>query len=368
MTQLHRITTSEFQVLNVLVMGSTSAGDATWGNSGNETDKQDITTDVLMPGDCEFEIENAADYKVGDQVCIKYPTTTALLEALWYGGNSNWVLRGDASQRWQTNNVNIVYNRYVTKVEGNKITVDAPVFITIRKSISQAYIHRVTTGNVRKNIGIENLRITITRTTSTACTTPDQNCIKMNAMEDCWAKNVILSDFVHAGIKTEGVLRTTIENCSAIFPSGGTSGCGSNWYCFENYNRSQLILYKNCHSRGGRHQWVSNGGAGVSGIVLLNHTSIDPQATAAAEGHRYLSSGILFDGYYDNSANTRNMGFFLRDNMGTYHGWGAIHSVVWNCDIRNGTVLLDKIANYGQNYCIGTVAGSVRRYNQTRRM
>jgi len=361
MTLIYRRGTGGGLATNVIVMGATDASSATWGaNNANETNKVNITTAKVMPGDYSFEVQSTEGYSAGDAVCIKYPATEAFLEAIWYGGNSNWVNGGNERSKWTTNNINICYHRYITKIEGNKITVDAPFFYCLDRQYSQAYMHRITTGTIYTNIGVENLRISMDRTPASITTTPDQNCIKMNALENCWAKGLHLSDFIHSGVKTEAVTRSTIEDCRAVDCSGYYTG--SNQYNFENNRRSQLILFKNCLSRSGRHNWISNGTTSVSGIVVLNHTS--SHAAGASEGHRYFSQGLLIDGWKEIGTyanNAHKIGFFLRDNMGTNHGWGAIFSVLWNCDVQNGAVYLDKVPT-GQNYAIGTIANTVRKY------
>ena len=361
MTLIYRRGTGGGLATNVIVMGPASASSATWGlDANNETNKVNITTSKLMPGDFSFEVQSTAGYAAGDAVCIKYPSTEALLAALWYGGNTNWVNGSDASQKWKTSDINICYYRYIVRIDGNQITLDAPVFYGLDRQYSQAYMHKITTGTIYTNIGIEDLRVSMDRTPESITTTPDQNCIKMNALENCWAKGLHLSDFIRSGIQTEAVTRSTIEDCRAVDCSGFITG--SSQYNFNNYHRSQLILFKNCFSRNGRHHWISNGCATTSGIVVLNHTST--LANAASEGHRYLSQGILIDGWKETGAyanNANKLGFYLRDNMGTYHGWGAIFSVFWNCDVQNGSIYLDKVPT-GQNYSIGSVANTVREY------
>jgi hypothetical protein len=362
MTMIYRRGTSNAaNGMNVIVMGPANAGTPSWDNGTNKTD---ITTTKVMPGDFSFQVQSTSGYAVGDAVVIKYPTTEAFLEAIWYGGNSNWVNGNNAASKWASNSVNISFHRYIKKIEGNTVTVDAPIFYCLDKKYSQAFMHKVTK-TTNTNIAVENLRISMDRTPASNTAAPaDHNCIKMNALENCWTKGLHLSDFVHAGIKTEGTTRTTILDCRAVDCSGYYSG-GSQ-YNFENYSRSQQILFKNCLSRNGRHHWISNGGSTVSGIVVLNHTST--LANAAAEGHRYFSQGILMDGWKEANwtftNNAHRIGYFLRDNMGTNHGWGAIFSVLWNCDIQNGSVYLDKIPT-GQNYSIGSTANTVRKYRNS---
>ena len=365
MTLLYLRGTGEGQDKNAIVVGAADANMATWGNDiDNETDKVYITTAKVMPGDCSFEVESVDSYAVGDAVCIKYPATETFLEAVWYGGNTKWVDDGIEAAKWTADQINICYHRYITKIEGNTVSLDAPLFYCLDRKYSQAYMHKITTGSVYTHIGIENFRISMERTPASIKAKPDQNCIKMNALENCWAKGLHLSDYVHAGIKTEAVTRTTIEDCRSVDSSGYYTA--PNQYNFENYYRSQLILFKNCLSRNGRHHWLSNGGASVSGIAVLNHISTN--ASSTSEGHRLFSQGLLIDGwketnweYHDNEP---RIGFFLRNNMGNNHGWGAIFSVLWNCDVKNGAVCLDKVPT-GQNYSIGSKANSVSKYRAT---
>jgi len=361
MTLLYRRGTGSGLATHVVVMGPANAGSATWGSNMDETNRTNITTGKVMVGDRSFEVQSSGRYESGDAVCIKYPTTEAFLESIWYGGNSNWVNGGNEHSKWVPNNINISYHRYITKIEGNKITIDAPVFYCLDSQYSQAYMHKITTGTVYTNIGVENLRISMDRTPSKTNGSPDQNCIKMNALENCWVKGLHLSDFIHAGVKTEAVTRSTIEDCRSVDCSGPY--IGGNQYNFDNYHRSQLILIKDCLSRDGRHHWTSNGTASVSGIVVLNHKST--LAHEATEGHRLFTQGILIDGWEEVDWTFNNnlllIGFYLRDNMGTNHGWGAIFSVLWNCDVKNGAVYLDKVPT-GQNYSIGSTANTVRKY------
>jgi len=91
-----------------------------------------------MPGDYSFSVADAGAYKVGYLICVKYPTTTAWLEAVWHGGNSK--RNTDESMKWKTSDVDMSYHRYIKKIEGNVVTLDAPLYYTLDKTYAQAYI------------------------------------------------------------------------------------------------------------------------------------------------------------------------------------------------------------------------------------
>lgn len=340
----------------LILMGNSSAHN--WGNGKGDA-QVNIVTQKVMPGDYSFLVEDASAYRVGDLICIKYPTTTAWLEAVWYGGNTK--RNTDESKKWKTKDIDISYHRYVTKVEGNMIEVDAPVFYALDVQYAQAYIYKIPNpGTIRHNVGIENLHISFERSPENSTANVDQNCIYMSSLENSWVKGVSMSGFVHAGIKTTSTTRSTIEDCYAIDPSGLCTG--GTYYNFENYHRSQLILLKDCYARNGRHHYISNGCASTSGIVVLNFRS--ELSLAQAEGHRLWSQGILFDNWTELGtikSNAGKIGMYLRDNMGSGHGWGGTNSVFWNCDVQDGAIYLDKVPT-GQNYAIGCTAKTIRRY------
>lgn len=340
----------------LILMGNSSAHN--WGNGKGDA-QVNIVTQKVMPGDYSFQVEDASAYRVGDLICIKYPTTTAWLEAVWYGGNTK--RNTDESKKWKTKDIDISYHRYVTKVEGNMIEVDAPVFYALDVQYAQAYIYKIPNpGTIRHNVGIENLHISFERSPENSTANVDQNCIYMSSLENSWVKGVSMSGFVHAGIKTTSTTRSTIEDCYAIDPSGLCTG--GTYYNFENYHRSQLILLKDCYARNGRHHYISNGCASTSGIVVLNFRS--ELSLAQAEGHRLWSQGILFDNWAELGtikSNAGKIGMYLRDNMGSGHGWGGTNSVFWNCDVQDGAIYLDKVPT-GQNYAIGCTAKTIRKY------
>lgn len=340
----------------LILMGNPSSHN--WGNGKGDA-QVNIVTQKVMPGDYSFQVEDASAYRVGDLICIKYPTTTAWLEAVWYGGNTK--RNTDESMKWKIKDIDMSYHRYVTKVEGNMIEVDAPVFYALDVQYAQAYIYKISNpGTIRHNVGIENLHISFERSPENSTANVDQNCIYMSSLENSWVKGVSMSGFVHAGIKTTSTTRSTIEDCYAIDPSGLCTG--GTYYNFENYHRSQLILLKDCYARNGRHHYISNGCASTSGIVVLNfHSEL---SLAQAEGHRLWSQGILFDNWTELGtikSNAGKIGMYLRDNMGSGHGWGGTNSVFWNCDVQDGAIYLDKVPT-GQNYAIGCTAKTIRRY------
>jgi len=163
----------------------------------------------------------------------------------------------------------------------------------------------------------------------------------------------VVTGFGQSGFITEGATRITIEDCEALDPIAIVTG--ERMYNFNTYHYSQLVLFKNCMARNGRHHYVSNGTSTTSGNVFLHCTSSG--INSVSEGHRQWTSGMLYDNHTETNLKREYvLGLYNRGDYGTGHGWSAVNSVLWNCDLTsNGSIYLQKPPT-GQNYAIGCKA------------
>lgn len=311
---------------NVIVLGNRT--NDSWGLNKNNV--ENIIDDIVPVGSYKIRIAKNENYKDGDLVRIDHPCTQAWLEAVDYGDV------GEGKTPWSTSTAPINYHRYVKSVKHSdtetEITLDAPVFYSLNRSLSQCTIYRFQ-GNSMQNIGIENLRIDMANTGI-----PDAqhawNAVGFRNAENCWAKDVVALHFGQAGFFTSRSTRITMERCYSLDPVGVVTG--ERMYNFNNAENSQLILFKECYGRGGRHNFVSNGTSTTSGCVVYNCKS--EGSRTSSEGHRIWTQGMLFDSYEDfnpisGSAALATLGFYNRYQMGSGHGWAMAHGVMWNCNM-----------------------------------
>ncbi len=318
---------------NVLMIGKESGNWTT-----DKKDEENILDDIVPVGAYTVRIMRNENYKEGDVVCIYHPCTEAWLAAVNYGevGGASFA----AQYNWTTSTAPIYYHRYVTKVEHQGaetlITVDAPVFYTLKKSLSQSVIYRDFEHTPIQKSAVENLRIVINSTSE-----PDEkhawNCVFFKNTENCWARNTVTAGFGKSGFHTMRSTRITIEDCFAIYPISERTG--ERMYNYSLSSHSQLILFKSCYANRSRHAFVSNGTSTVSGIVVYK-CKVE-RATARSEGHRMWTQGMLFDTYEDYNPMTTNflgtfgvLGLFNRWEEGSGHGWAAVNSVLWSCNVR----------------------------------
>ena len=305
--------------------------------------------DVFVPvGSRTFTVASTTKYAVGDNIVIYHPCTDAWLKAVNYGSTH------DTSMNWKVGKVPIFYNRMITAINGNVITIDAPIFNHLNKSLSQSFIYKYSRSKLKTNIGIENLRIDI-ETLGGTDENHIWNSIVLTLLEDGWVKNCTMLHFGYSGVVTLTTTRVTVDSCQALDPVSVLDGERR-----DNFNvndASQLILFQNCIASNGRHHYISTGTSHASGNVFYNCKSI--AINNGSEGHRLWSQGILFDNIHDSIPNNEFvMGLHCRGSMGSGHGWGAVHSVAWNCNAGGKDVYIQQPPT-GQNYAIGCFGNSI---------
>jgi hypothetical protein len=316
--------------------------------------RTNITSDSVLVGDNVFEVEDASKFSIGDNIIIYHPCTAEWLAAIDSGGTF-WYLPGaepGVDLPWSVGSQPIVYNRFITDIQGNSITIDAPVFNHLIRSISQSYIYKYSRSGLRTQIGIENLRIDI-ETKGGADEAHAWTAIDLFQIEDAWVRDCTMLHFGHSGVRTNTATRITVENCEALDPVSQIEG--ERRYNFNVYTASQQVLFKSCHASNGRHHYVSNGTSWTSGCVFLDCTS--EGAYTSSEGHRRWSTGILYDNLIELDGprpgyNPRLLGLYNRGYYGSSHGWGLAHSVAWNCDMAQGDLIVQQPPT-AQNYAIG---------------
>jgi len=319
--------------------------------------RTNVITDTVFVGSRAFRVQNPAPFRVGDNIVLYHPCTDAWLRSINYGGTHAGEPGSDSTDvPWEVGSQPIVYNRFITRISGDTIGIDVPVFATLIRGLSQAYIYKYARTGLLTTIGIEDLRIDIETAGGT-----DENhaweAVELWQIEDAWMKRCTMLHFGHSGVMTHTATRITIDSCRALDPVSIITG--ERRYNFNMYSASQQILVSNCTASQGRHDFVSNGTSWTSGCVFLDCTSVGTHATS--EGHRRWTTGFLYDNVAFQSANTDNvLGLYNRGHYGTSHGWAIAHAVAWNCD-ATGRVILVQRPPGAQNYAIGsrgTVSGA----------
>ena len=302
---------------------------------------QNITSEYIPVGSRTVEVVDASKYSVGDNIVIKHPSTDAWLAAVNYGD-----VAGDAP--WNSGEIDMIFNRYITQIEGNKIKFDTPLYHELDKSLSQAFLYVYNGSSQISECGIENMRFFV-ETAGSEDGDHVYDCVDMIGVRDCWAKNITALHMGDAGIKLEEATRCTVIDSKVFEPHGPISG---GWrYNFYVGDNTTNILVKNCVSSKGRHAFVSNGASKANGIVFTDCSSTGDYTRS--ESHRRWGQGMLWDNIKWSATNSYGiLGLHNRGNYGTGHGWSITNGVAWNIDAPNNQIAVQK-PPIGQNYAIG---------------
>jgi hypothetical protein len=333
----------------VIRIGGQTSG-TVWGQvvmfrDGEVVRLTNITTNFVQVGSRTFDVEDASDYRAGDNIIIYHPCTQAWLEAIDGGGTGG-------SPNWTTGEQPILFNRYIQAIDGNTITIDAPVYNHLDRSLSQSYIYLANRANVVREVGIEDLRITI-ETLGPLAEDHAREAIVMHAVEDGWVDNIVAEHFWYAAVHVSASTRVTVQNSEGLKPHSLITG--SRRYTFA-VSRSQLVLFQHNYADESRHAYVGNGTSWDSGIVFLNN--VGHLSHTSSEGHRRWGTGFLWDRHVETGvirSGHRVLGLYNRGDYGTSHGWALAHSVAWNCNVVDrvsGQIVVQKPPT-GQNYAIG---------------
>jgi hypothetical protein len=300
-----------------------------------------VATPRVAVGERSFAVAEPGRFHVGQAVIVHHPSTAAWIARLGGGGMVK-------ERAWRPGEVDVRFHRYIAAIEGPRLTLDAPVFDTLDRSVSPVAVYAYEDSHLVREVGVESLRAE----SAIAGAFSEQHlkdAIIFAGVENGWMTDCTLRGFWHAGIQLEGSTRCTVARTRATDPRGPVTG--GYHYHFATYH-SQLILFRECYASAGRHAFISNGGSLDSGIVVVD--SVTAHSTTSSEGHRRWSMGLLFDNVRAESPQDPDvLRLYNRGDYGTSHGWAAAHSVAWACDVTPQGRLVVQAPPTAQNYAIG---------------
>lgn len=328
------------------------------GESGamvQENTRQTISDEYVPTGARSFRVASARGFRPGDKIIVRRH------------GNQDWIetvgMNGDTPQsHWDP--FNIDWDRVIVDVQGDSITIDAPVTCAIEQRWGGGEIMKYEDTGRIENVGIENLRgiaefdPTIRSTEYGNMDRPDfvaeeyyadedqyRNFITFDNAKNCWVRHATAMHFVYSMVGTQsGSKWITIQDCVSREPVSRVWGARR----FTFGLRGQLALVQRCHSDEGRHSFVTGQPSG-SGNVFLDCVATRPYSSS--EPHEQWSTGTL----YDNVQAPLTARFWKDIRI----GWAGANTVFWNCE---GDFLIQKPPT-AQNYSFGHIGVNAVIFN-----
>jgi hypothetical protein len=306
--------------------------------------------DAYVPvGARSFHVEpgKALPYVVGDKVIVRRIGNAAWIHEIGMDRITPNPEDPSDTKQWQPFDSD--YDRMITGIEGDRITVDAPIPCAIESRWGGGRLIKYTDVDRIRNVGVENMRgdsefdknITAERNGERYYSDED-HCDTFIVIEDAvnvWVRDVTALHFMDNCVEIQkGAKWVTVQDCSnsdmVCQISGGRRGS------FQ--INGQLCLVQRCHGETGRHDYsVSSWVCGPNVFLFSTAT----KAYANSEAHHRWSTGGLFDNIH------ANLRVEDRQYLGTGHGWAGANYVMWNCE---GNLVCQKPPT-AQNYAIGHV-------------
>ncbi|MEP6748357.1 MAG: DUF6298 domain-containing protein, partial [Bacteroidota bacterium] len=278
-------------------------------------------TDAYVPvNTTSFHVDNLISGKAaGNKIIIRRPSTAAWISLLGmetFGG-------GISALGWKPGERDLFFDRTITKIDGNAITIDAPVTTALDSVYGGGFISFYNWSGRINNAGVENLRcVSIFDKANLKDEDHRWNAINIENAEDVWVRRVGFENFAGSAVSVlETSKRVTVEDCKSLNPISEIGG--QRRYTF--LTTGQQTLFQRCYAEFGYHDFAT--GYCVAG----------PNAFVQCESHLPYSfsgaidswsCGILFD-VVNIDGNAIRFGNRGQDGNGA--GWSAANSLLWNC-------------------------------------
>lgn len=282
-------------------------------------DTMTVTDDYVPVNSRVLHLSSVKGIKPGDRVNITREATKEWIESIGcdiFGG-------GISALGWKPGDTNLTWDRTVVAVNGDSITLDAPLTVALDAKLSPATVTAYSwPGRIGEN-GVENL--TIASVYDPAYPLDEDHCwvgVSIDNAENCWVRRVNFKHLAGSAVIVQpGAARITVEDCMATDPVSEVGGMRRCTYL----TLGQQALFQRCYSRNGIHDFAA--GFCAPGPNAFVQCDAD-EALGFSGSIDAWAPGLLFDvvNIDGHDLSFRNLG---QDKNGA--GWNTANSMAWQC-------------------------------------
>jgi len=308
-----------------------------------------IADNYVPVGSHAFKLDSAKGLNVGDHIIVRRI------------GNKEWIHEiamdrikvrpEDPGGTVQWEPFNLEFDRFITGINGDQITIDAPIVCAIEQRWGGGEVVAFESSERISRIGIENLRgdseFDRKKTEIYDEEKRDKyfsdeehgwDFINVNFAENVWVSNITAIHFGYSAVDVRQAKWVTVQDSKSLDMVSEITG--SRRYSF-NIN-GQMCLVQRCETETARHAFVL--GSHVCGPnVFLNCKATN--SYNSSEPHHRWSVGGLFDNI------AAHIAIQDRQWMGSGHGWAGANYIAWNCE---GPLVCQRPPT-AQNWAIGQI-------------
>lgn len=266
-----------------------------------------------------LEVVSGTSLKKGDRVMVARSSSKEWIASLGcdiYGG-------GISALGWKAGDIDLTWDRTVSAVNGNQLTLDAPLTVALNAQYcASSVIPYQWNGRIRE-CGIENM--TLISDYDKRYLKDEDHCwtgISIENAENCWVRQVNFKHFSGSAVIVQRTgLKITVEDCISKEPVSEIGGMRRCTF----YTLGQQTLFQRCYSEQGIHDFA------------VGYCAAGPNAFVQCDSYESLgfsgsidswACGLLFDVVNIDGHNLtfKNLG---QDKNGA--GWNTANSLFWQC-------------------------------------
>lgn len=288
------------------------------------------------PDGRSIRVSDTFELTPGDRIVIRQPSDAAWIERVGMARSP-----GRTPYHWKPGTLDLSWDRKVMSVEGDKVTLDAPLTLALAARAGADAVLVDRSGRLRQ-VGIENLHC---ESDGAASRIRDEEhawmVVSFDHVEDGWVRDLSAVRFASSAVRLgEGCRSVTVQDCRSDSYRSELAGHRRRGFQTE----GQLTLFLRCYSENGLNDFTA-GPLTTGPNVFLDCRAVEAHGFSGSTGS--WASGLLFD-------NVDIDGGELRlDNLETWNqgtGWNAANSMLWQCSASR---IVCRIPPGAANWAVG---------------
>lgn len=266
-----------------------------------------------------LEVASGTSLRKGDRVMVNRPSEKDWIASLGcdiFGG-------GIGALGWKEGDMDLSWDRTVTEVNSNQITLDAPLTVALNATYGTSTVTVYQWNGRIRNCGVENM--TLISDYDKRYPKDEDHCwtgISIEDAEDCWVRRVNFKHFAGSAVIVQRTgSQVTVEDCISREPVSEIGGMRRCTF----YTLGQQTLFQRCYSEHGIHDFAAGYcAAGPNAFVQCDsYESLNFSGSIDAWACGLLFDVVNIDGH---NLSFKNLG---QDKNGA--GWNTANSLFWQC-------------------------------------
>ena len=296
--------------------------------------------DAYVPVNAKrIRVSASHSFKAGDMVIVHRPCTQKWIQKLGMdnlGGESRWL-------RWKPGERVLNWYRTVVSVEGNTLSLDAPITTALDTSYGGGTVAACHWPGRISQTGVENICCVSAYDVNNP---KDENhrwmAITMENVYDGWVRQIVFKHFAGSAVAIyETAGRITVEDCKSLSPVSEIGG--QRRYTF--FTGGQQTLFQRIYAEYGYHDFATGFCAAGPNAFVQCESHLPYNFSGAIDS---WASGVLFDVV---NIDGQPLSLFNRGQNAQGAGWSGANSVIWQCTASEISCYSPPTAN---NWTIGS--------------